>query len=53
MQEGEFEREGYGQRPYDNFETVMFSCERQVRRAERVFYLAVNGREACTAHGTQ
>ena len=28
--EGEFEREGYGQRPYDNFETIMFPTAGQV-----------------------
>lgn len=27
--EGEFEREGYGQRPYDNWETVNFDCRGQ------------------------
>lgn len=25
--EGQYEKEGYGQRPYDNWETVMFDCE--------------------------
>lgn len=25
--EGEYSREGYGQRPYDNWETVWFNCE--------------------------
>jgi hypothetical protein len=25
--EGQYEREGYGQRPYDNWETIMFDCE--------------------------
>ncbi len=30
--EGEFEREGYGQRPYDNFETIMFPTAGQVCR---------------------
>ena len=30
--EGEFEREGYGQRPYDNFEKIMFPTAGQVRR---------------------
>lgn len=29
-QEGQYEREGYGQRPYDNWETIMFDCENQV-----------------------
>ncbi|KAJ9523867.1 hypothetical protein QJQ45_020069 [Haematococcus lacustris] len=27
--EGQFEREGYGQRPYDNFSKVMFDCRGQ------------------------
>lgn len=27
--EGQYEREGYGQRPYDNWETIMFDCENQ------------------------
>ncbi|KAK9827235.1 hypothetical protein WJX81_000601 [Elliptochloris bilobata] len=27
--DGEYEREGYGQRPYDNWETVMFDCKDQ------------------------
>jgi hypothetical protein len=31
LQEGQYEREGYGQRPYDNWETIMFDCEKQVR----------------------
>lgn len=30
LQEGQYEREGYGQRPYDNWETIMFDCEKQV-----------------------
>ena len=30
VQEGQYEREGYGQRPYDNWETIMFDCEKQV-----------------------
>ena len=28
---GEYEKEGYGQRPYDNWEKVMFDCEGEVR----------------------
>jgi hypothetical protein len=28
--ENQFEREGYGQRPYDNWETIMFDCNGQV-----------------------
>ena len=28
--EGDFEREGYGQRPYTNWEQIMFDCEGQV-----------------------
>ena len=27
---GEFEKEGYGARPYDNWETVMFDARDQV-----------------------
>lgn len=27
--DGEYEREGYGQRPYDNWETVEFDCRGQ------------------------
>lgn len=27
--DGQYETEGYGQRPYDNWETVMFDCEGQ------------------------
>lgn len=30
VQEGQYEKEGYGQRPYDNWETIMFDCEKQV-----------------------
>ena len=25
--EGQYEQEGYGQRPYDNWETILFDCE--------------------------
>jgi len=28
--EGQYEKEGYGQRPYDNWETILFNCEGQV-----------------------
>eukprot|EP00890_Picochlorum_soloecismus_P001676 jgi/Picsp_1/2509/NSC_00740-R1_protein len=28
--DGEYEREGYGQRPYDNWETVEFNCRGQI-----------------------
>jgi hypothetical protein len=28
--EGQYEREGYGQRPYDNWETVMIDCNGRV-----------------------
>ena len=29
-QEGQYEKEGYGQRPYDNWETIMLDCEKLV-----------------------
>lgn len=29
-QEGQYEAEGYGQRPYDNWERVMLDCEGRV-----------------------
>ncbi len=29
--EGQYEAEGYGQRPYDNWEVIEFDCEGQVR----------------------
>lgn len=29
--EGQYESEGYGQRPYDNWDKIMFECEGQVR----------------------
>lgn len=28
--EGQYEKEGYGQRPYDNWETVMIDCNGRV-----------------------
>ncbi len=28
--EGSYESEGYGQRPYDNWDVIMFDCEGQV-----------------------
>jgi hypothetical protein len=31
---GEYEKEGYGQRPYDNWEKVMFDCEGEVRNLQ-------------------
>jgi hypothetical protein len=31
--EGQYEREGYGQRPYDNWETVMIDCNGRVSNA--------------------
>jgi len=42
-QEGQYEREGYGQRPYDNWETIMFDCENQVGNSSG------GEPEACTA----
>lgn len=27
--EGEFESEGYGKRPYENWDTIMFDCRKQ------------------------
>eukprot|EP00879_Flechtneria_rotunda_P023667 GHRR01025045.1.p1 GENE.GHRR01025045.1~~GHRR01025045.1.p1 ORF type:complete len:180 (-),score=35.20 GHRR01025045.1:374-913(-) len=29
-EENQYEKEGYGQRPYDNWETIMFSCQGKV-----------------------
>lgn len=34
--EGQFEREGYGQRPYDNWDRIMFDCRGQVMEGEDV-----------------
>lgn len=30
--EGQYESEGYGQRPFDNWEVIMFDCDGQVWR---------------------
>jgi hypothetical protein len=45
LQEGQYEREGYGQRPYDNWETIMFDCEKQVGWEGRLAAAVV-----CLAH---
>jgi hypothetical protein len=52
--EGQYEREGYGQRPYDNWETVMIDCNGRVssklllRSYAKLQAVCIRKRHACS-----